>query len=76
MEATDREKWGFNRGMSVFSNLMQGEAVFLELDGWINEAFQSLFSAQWHQLLLHSSPGRIKAKIVFLQGLTLSPLVS
>lgn len=27
MEATDREKWGFNRGMSVFSNLMQDEAV-------------------------------------------------
>lgn len=33
IEATDREKWGFNRGMSVFSNLMQDEAVFLELDG-------------------------------------------
>lgn len=32
-ERNDGEKWGFNRGMSVFSNLMQEEAVFLELDG-------------------------------------------
>lgn len=40
----EQERWGFNGGLSIFSNLAQEEAIFLELDGWINEAFQTFIS--------------------------------
>lgn len=30
-------------GLSIFSSLAQEEAIFLELDGWINAAFQLIY---------------------------------
>lgn len=42
----EREKlrWGFNGWLSVSSNLGQEEAIFFDLDGWINEAFHPFIS--------------------------------
>ena len=44
-EERERERWGFNGRLSIFSNLAQEEAISLELDGWINAAFQPFISA-------------------------------
>lgn len=54
----EKERWGFNGRLSIISNLAQEEAIFLELDGWINAASQTFITARRHQLLLCSSPGR------------------
>ena len=45
-ETEEREelRWGFNGWLSISSNLGQEEAIFFDLDGWINEAFHPFIS--------------------------------
>lgn len=70
----EREKDGLL--MEGVVNFLQEEAIFFELDGWINAAFQRLLvHGDINCCCIHHQAEKNK-KIIFSQGSTISPLVS